>query len=416
MRKFFTKLHRWLSIPLGAVITVVSLTGALLVFEGEITRALDPHLYRVAVPPGAPRLTPSQLADSIRRQLPDSLELTALELPADPAASCMVAFRGVARRTLGVDPYTGEVLGWTKQPAFFQSVRKLHRWLLDAPASRGEESIGKRVVGISTLLLVVILVSGLVIWIPRSRKALKNRLTISWRHGRRRFWYDSHVALGFYATLLLLVMALTGLTWSFGWYRTAAYALFGGSPRQETVQQTARQEETRPETGQPGTERPEMVRTGGVRPKTTQQKTVQSETTLSTPHETAAATGIDLRAWDRVAEELRRRYPDGRSITLSHGEARIVTSAPSRMRREDKVRFDPADGTLRQIVRYDDLPRAQRLRGWFYALHTGTWGGLLTRILYFAAALIGASLPLTGYYLWLRRRGAAARRQPSPRR
>lgn len=386
MRKFFTKLHRWLSIPLGAVITVVSLTGALLVFEAEITRALDPHLYRVAVPPGAPRLTPSQLVDSIRRQLPDSLELTALELPADPAASCMASFRGVARRTLGVDPYTGEVLGWTKRPAFFQSVRKLHRWLLDAPASRGEESIGKRVVGIATLLLVVILVSGLVIWIPRSRKALKNRLTISWRHGLRRFWYDSHVALGFYATLLLLVMALTGLTWSFGWYRTAAYALFGGSPRQETVQQTARQKETRPEAAQP------------------------------TPHEADAAVGIDLRAWDRVAEELRRRYPDGRSITLSHGEARIVTSAPSHMRREDKVRFDPADGTLRQIVRYDELPRAQRLRGWFYALHTGTWGGLLTRILYFAAALIGASLPLTGYYLWLRRRGAAARRQPSPRR
>lgn len=386
MRKFFTKLHRWLSIPLGAVITVVSLTGALLVFEGEITRALDPHLYRVAVPPGAPRLTPSQLVDSIRRQLPDSLELTALELPADPAASCMASFRGVARRTLGIDPYTGEVLGWTKRPAFFQSVRKLHRWLLDAPASRGEGSIGKRVVGISTLLLVVILVSGLVIWIPRSRKALKNRLTISWRHGLRRFWYDSHIALGFYATLLLLVMALTGLTWSFGWYRTAAYALFGGSPRQETVQQTARQKETRPEAAQP------------------------------TPHEADAAVGIDLRAWDRVAEELRRRYPDGRSITLSHGEARIVTSSPSHMRREDKVRFDPADGTLRQIVRYDELPRAQRLRGWFYALHTGTWGGLLTRILYFAAALIGASLPLTGYYLWLRRRGAAARRQPAQRR
>lgn len=407
MRKFFTKLHRWLSIPLGAVITVVSLTGALLVFEGEITRALDPHLYRVAVPPGAPRLTPSQLADSIRRQLPDSLELTALELPADPAASCMASFRGVARRTLGIDPYTGEVLGWTKRPAFFQSVRKLHRWLLDAPASRGEGSIGKRVVGIATLLLVVILVSGLVIWIPRSRKALKNRLTISWRHGRRRFWYDSHVALGFYATLLLLVMALTGLTWSFGWYRTAAYALFGGSQQQEAVQQ----ERVRQETGLPGTGQPE-----GVRPETTPQKMARPGTTQPTPHEADAAVGIDLRVWDRVAEELRRRYPDGRSITLSHGEARVVTSPPSHMRREDKVRFDPADGTLRQIVRYDELPRAQRLRGWFYALHTGTWGGLLTRILYFAAALIGASLPLTGYYLWLRRRGAAARKRPASRR
>lgn len=85
------------------------------------------------------------------------------------------------------------------------------------------------IVGISTLLMVVILVSGLVIWWPRTRKALNNRLKVSCRKGWRRFWYDSHVALGFYSTLFLLIMALTGLTWSFGWYRSFAYGLFGGN-------------------------------------------------------------------------------------------------------------------------------------------------------------------------------------------
>lgn len=42
-----------------------------------------------------------------------------------------------------------------------------------------------------------------------------------------RFWYGLHVAGGMYALLLILVMALTGLTWSFGWYRTAFYTVFG---------------------------------------------------------------------------------------------------------------------------------------------------------------------------------------------
>ena len=51
------------------------------------------------------------------------------------------------------------------------------------------------------------------------------------------FWYDSHVSLGFYATIFLLIMALTGLTWSFRWYRTGFYALFGASTEQP--QQTA---------------------------------------------------------------------------------------------------------------------------------------------------------------------------------
>ena len=106
-----------------------------------------------------------------------------------------------------------------KPCVFFQTTRELHRWLMDAPAAKGQKSVGKAVVGVTTLLLVVILVSGLVIWIPRTRKALKHRLKVSCNKGWRRFWYDSHVALGFYAALFLLVMALTGLTWSFGWYR-----------------------------------------------------------------------------------------------------------------------------------------------------------------------------------------------------
>ena len=89
--------------------------------------------------------------------------------------------------------------------------------------------------------------------------------------GRRRFWHDMHVSVGFYATLLLLVMALTGLTWSFGWCREAASWLLGGGP------------------------------------------------------------------------ELKRLL---------------------------------------------------------YSLHTGSWGGLATKTLYFIASLIGALLPWTGYYLW----------------
>ncbi len=101
---------------------------------------------------------------------------------------------------------------------------------MDPPAYKGAKSAGKVIVGITTFVMVVILVSGIVIWIPRTRKALRNRLVVRGRKGWWRFWYDSHVSLGIYVTLFLLVMALTGLTWSFQWYRTATVdALFGVS-------------------------------------------------------------------------------------------------------------------------------------------------------------------------------------------
>ena len=384
MKKIFAKIHLWLSLPLGIVLTVVCLSGAVLVFEGEITRALHPELYRVAVPANVRPLRPSQLADRIRGQMPDSLHLVSLQLSARSDEPCMAAFRETGRKQLSVDPYTGNVNGWAESPAFFGTVRKLHRWLLDPPPSKGEKSVGKAIVGVSTLALVLILVSGLILWIPRSRKALRNRLKVSYSDGRRRFWHDSHVTLGFYATLLLLVMALTGLTWSFGWYRTAAYALFGGP--QQTV---AAQE--KPSRKADSGNRHERERSG--------ERTAGREQGKR-PAETEARP-FDYAVWDEVLEQLTAHCTAYKTIVLTQTEAQVARQ--SAMRRIDRATFDPRSGRLAEIARYEDTPRQQRLRGWFYALHTGTWGGIWTKIFYFLAALVGASLPLTGYWLWWRR-------------
>ena len=384
MKKIFAKIHLWLSLPLGIVLTVVCLSGAVLVFEGEITRALHPELYRVAAPADARPLRPSQLAGRIGGQMPDSLHLVSLQLSARNDEPCMAAFRETGRRQLSVDPYTGRVNGWAESPAFFGTVRKLHRWLLDPPPSKGEKSVGKAIVGVSTLALVLILVSGLILWIPRSRKALRNRLRVSYSDGRRRFWHDSHVTLGFYATLLLLVMALTGLTWSFGWYRTAAYALFGGP--QQTV---AAQE--KPSRKADSGNRHERERSG-ERTAGREQGERQAET---------EARPFDYAVWDEVLEQLTAHCTAYKTIVLTQTEAQVARQ--SAMRRIDCATFDPRSGRLAEITRNEETPRQQRLRGWFYAFHTGTWGGIWTKILYFLAALIGASLPLTGYWLWWRR-------------
>ena len=293
MRKIFHKIHLWLSLPAGILISVICLSGAALVFETDITQALSPHLYRTETPENGTFLKPSELAARIHEQTNEPLTLVSLQMPGAPDGVCMASFEESGKKKLSVNPYTGEVLGWTQSYPFFQTMRKLHRWLLDPPASKGEKSVGKIIVGITTLVMVFILISGLIIWIPRTRKALKNRLSVSCTKGWRRFWYDSHVAIGFYSILFLLVMALTGLTWSFGWYRTAAYSLFGETPSSTQVRHTDK--------------------------------------------------GKDRSRKDEV------------KITWKDANA----SAP------------------------------QSLKGWFYAFHTGSWGGITTKILYFLAALFG---------------------------
>uniref|UniRef100_UPI0027350C2A PepSY-associated TM helix domain-containing protein n=1 Tax=uncultured Alistipes sp. TaxID=538949 RepID=UPI0027350C2A len=318
MKKIFAKIHLWLSLPLGIVLTIVCLSGAVLVFEGEITRALHPELYRVAAPADARPLRPSQLAGRIGGQMPDSLHLVSLQLSARSDEPCMAAFRETGRRQLSVDPYTGWVNGWAESPAFFGTVRKLHRWLLDPPPSKGEKSVGKTIVGVSTLALVLILVSGLILWIPRSRKALRNRLKVSYSDGRRRFWHDSHVSLGFYATLLLLVMALTGLTWSFGWYRTAAYELFGGT--QQTV--AAQEDLSR------------KVDSGNR-----QSRARSGERTAGREHGETETRPFDHAVWDDVLEQLTAHYTAYKTIVLTQAEAQVTRR--SAMRRIDRATFDP---------------------------------------------------------------------------
>lgn len=219
MRKLFAKIHLWISLPLGILFSVICLTGAILVFENETLQLLNP----------------SADVMSMGKHAPERKEL------------------------VGYD--------------FFHSTLRIHRWLLDAPAKKGERTVGKEIVGYSTLAMTIVLMSGIIIWWPRNRKVLKNRLSVTCSKGSRRFWYDSHVSIGFYATLLLLIMCLTGLVWSFTGWREAFWNLF-----------------------------------------------------------------------DFIPPEGRKRF--------------------------------------------------------LYTLHTGSWGGLPSKIIYFLAALTGAVLPLTGYYLW----------------
>lgn len=216
--------------------------------------------------------------------------------------------------------------------------------------------------------MVVILVSGLVIWWPRSRKVLRNRLQVSCTKGWRRFWYDSHVTLGFYSTLFLLVMALTGLTWSFGWYRSFAYGLFGATASSSTSPHShaAPQEEN------------------------------------STHAKRKGKTETDYTAWDKAFQHVQAQYPGYTSLRIERNKIQVNQSRY--LRRTDTMEFNPANGALTRLTPYTDTPRSQKLRSWFYAFHTGSWGGIYTKVLYFLAAFIGGVLPLSGYYLWWKKK------------
>lgn len=48
------------------------------------------------------------------------------------------------------------------------------------------------------------------------------------------------------------------------------------------------------------------------------------------------------------------------------------------------------------------LPRGETMRV-FHAIHVGSWGGVVTKVITFVMSVIGGSLPLTGYYLYFKK-------------
>ena len=221
MKKVLKKIHLWLSVPTGIVITLVCFSGAMLAFEKEITEAIKPELYFVKDAKGEP-IPMQQLMEKVEETLPDSVSISGVTVFADSTRTYQVSLSKPRRASIYVNQYTGEVTGRSERLPFFNTMFHLHRWLLGSSSG-----VGKLLTGICALALAFILVTGILMWLTNRNKPLKASLAIHVTKGWGRFWHDLHVAGGIYATIFLLAMALTGLTWSFSWYRTGFYACFG---------------------------------------------------------------------------------------------------------------------------------------------------------------------------------------------
>ena len=390
--KIFRKIHLWLSVPFGIIITLICISGAMLIFEPEITRTFKSDVYYVNEVKGS-TLPMEELMETVKTTLPDSVTITGVTVFSDASRTYQVNLSKPRRASLFVDQYSGEITGRYERMAFFSTMFKLHRWLLDSANPHGEGmKIGKLLVGISTLVFVIALITGVIIWWPRARKGLRRSLSISFSNGWKGFWKGLHVAGGMYAVIFVLAMALTGLTWSFDWYRSAFYAVCGveHTPR-NFAQQDSRKGSDQHEKAAWGHEgrrgEGRHGRNGGPN---------------HGRHHGEGRRHSEFGRWQQVYDELKARNPQAPQITVGAETATVTLGTAGNGRASDRYEFNRRSGEITPATMYSDAVEADKLRGWIYSIHTGSLGGVATRILWLLGALLGASLPLTGYYIWIK--------------
>lgn len=391
MIKFFRKIHLWLSVPFGIIVTLICFSGAMLIFEPEITRSVKSDVYYVTDVKESP-LPMGELMETVKATLPDSISITGVTVFDDVSRTYQVNLSKPRRASLFIDQYSGEITGKYERLGFFSTMFKLHRWLLDSANPHGDGvKVGKLLVGISTLVFVIALISGVIIWWPRARKNLKHSLSIPFSNGWKGFWKGLHVAGGMYALIFVLVMALTGLTWSFDWYRTAFYAICGveHTPRNFTQATTSKGNND-------GEKRDRGGRRGG------RYHGGEGRHEGGNRHEGSGRHHSEFGRWQEVYETLKAQNPEAPQITISSEKATVTLGNTGNGRASDSYEFNRRSGELSLATKYANANEADKLRGWIYSIHTGSLGGLFTRILWLLGAILGASLPLTGYYIWIK--------------
>jgi uncharacterized iron-regulated membrane protein len=366
-RQVFYRVHLWLGIAIGTYFAMLGISGSLLVFGRELDLYLNPSILKVT--PAGDRLPVSAIMARLHEAHP-GVHVATLNYPKTPDGVYSVKIGPAAASQLHVyiDPYTGRITGErTLASSFYGFLVYLHFNLFLGPG-------GRTLNGWGSVLLIVLLASGLVLWWPgkRANRAVwKARFTVRRDAGAPRFLYGLHNIVGVYPFVFSLLFTLTTLEFAFPDQVRPFLHAVGGSLRRPAVESAGGDE------GHP--------RVSGA------ASLAKSSVSVSLDALVASA--------DRAA--------DGRVSAIDFpktaDEPIVVTKALdayNQTRARIEIAVDPHDGRVLAIHDTRVEPTGSALVRWCVPLHYGIWGGLSTRILYVILGLGPTAAFVTGFWKW----------------
>jgi sulfite reductase (NADPH) flavoprotein alpha-component len=378
-RKVLFQVHWVVGITAGIVLALVGATGALLSFEQEIVASLASESREVESAGRTP-LSAAELLTRVAAELQDK-RIVGLNIARAPSTTVRVTF--APREQRYVDPHTGALLAPASSGAetFFRNVRGLHRWLM--LGELGDRDFGRQIVGACTMLLVFMALSGLYLRWPRGPAArrLQTWLIPDFRLKGRAFLWNLHSVIGTWVLPVYLIIALTGLQWSYEWYRDGLYSMAG-------VERPAG---------------PEGAREG--------------RDPSAAPAERGGGPDIAAftLAWQSFARETSGRFASV-NVNLSARpgrptQFRYLEEHPRHERAFNTLEID-REGTVVKHERYADKPLAARLVSSIFPLHSGSYFGVIGVIVFMIASLTMPVFAITGWIMYLQRRAPRAPRAP----
>lgn len=369
--------HSIAGLVLALLFSLIALSGVIMSFEDEIVDHLNASIMQVV-----PRTTPALLPDELVARLkavPEAGKVAAITLSSDPSAAVHVRFardeQGARPSSLYLDPYDGHVLGVPHGEDFFATVRRLHRWLLIPGDAKGW---GRQITGVAALSLIVMLISGLVLRWPRRASSVKMWLKPNLGLSGRGLHRSLHAVIGTWVLPIYLVMALTGLWYSFDWYKDGVVWLLS-------------------------------------RPHVAAAKMQPKQSRPPCRPEPAQPVGFD-RAWSALQHEESGGFARAQ-LTLPAGPGTVmrIRSWPKDSTLEsmrDEFRIDAVTGQVVSAERYADKTLGEKTIASVLDIHSGAVLGWPGKLAFMIAAALMPLFAITGVLLYLSRRKLRRPAQP----
>lgn len=365
-RKILFWLHLISGVVAGIVIFIMCVTGALLSFEKNITEYAEREARYVSVPQDALRLPVAVVINKVRAARPDA-KISGITQLNEPNAALQFALGRDGQ--IFANPYTGEISGESSKGwhGFFGIVEDLHRWIAFPGGGR---PVGKAITGVSNLMFLFLAVSGIYIWFPRrwSWKHFRAAMVFRWKVKGKARDFNWHTTLGFWTSLVLIVLTVTAAVISYQWAGNLLYTLTGNEipPSQ--------QRPGPPNAPGQAAEPPFVV------PENLDQMWKQA---VAQPN------------WKSVSLRLPLTN-DAAVFTIDEG---IYWNIFGR----STLTISAKTAEVSKWESYGEQNSARQLRSWFRFTHTGESGGFIGQLVGFLACLGGAVLTYTGFALAWRR-------------
>ncbi|QLG95257.1 PepSY domain-containing protein [Pseudomonas yamanorum] len=360
LKKTLFQLHWFFGITAGLVLALMGITGATVSFQDEILRALNPTVLTVEKRP-AGVLPPAELVRKL--EATEGKVVSMLWVESESGNAARVFFTPPPGERRGqmryFDPYTGDYMGDAAGQDFFGFMLQLHRFL-----AMGDT--GRQITGACTLILVFFCLSGLYLRWPRQVASWRAWLTLDWRKKGRSFNWDLHSVFGTWCLLFYLLAALTGLSWSYEWYSQGLNKLLSDAAQNERMRKRG-----------PPPEGPTPI--------------ANYEAMWSSIYSNA---GPKLSAYN-----IRMPAVAGQPATVFY----LLQDSPHD-RALNQISLDPATGEVKRHDQYASKSLKAQLLTSIYALHVGSYFGLVGRIILTITALCMPLFFITGWLLYLDRR------------